>query len=78
MNNFEEKRKHLMELEDFSPFLSYKDLRTVIHNILNDFIVREFECHDGGEFDFEYEEMTADRILRLIRKQGGSTSNGDK
>ena len=49
----------------------YKNLRTVIHNILYNYFDRELECSKDNEFDFEFMEAKTDDILRLIRRQGG-------
>ncbi len=53
------------------PPYDYKNLRTVVHNILYSFFDREFECAKDEEFDFEFMEAKTDDILRLIRHQGG-------
>lgn len=55
---------------DLPPY-DYKNLRTVIHNILYSFFDRELECAKGKEFDFEFMETKTDDILKLIRRQGG-------
>lgn len=52
--------------------LEYGALRETLHSILADYFNREIECYLGGEFDYEFEEMIVDDILRLIREQGGS------
>ena len=54
--------------------LNYAELREEIHNILKDYCSRELECNKDNEYDFEYEEFTTDKILRLIKQQGGITS----
>ena len=53
--------------------LEYGELRDELHAILGDFIKRENDCLQSGEFDWEYQEMTVDEILRIIREQGGTT-----
>ena len=52
--------------------LEYGDLRETLHSILSDYFDREIKCSQDGEFDYEFEEMIVDDILRLIREQGGS------
>lgn len=52
--------------------LEYSALRDELHAILDDFINREHDCLQDGEFDWEYQEMTVDEILRIIREQGGT------
>ena len=49
----------------------YKNVRTVIHNILYSFFDHELECSKEQEFDFEFMESKTDEILRLIKRQGG-------
>lgn len=51
--------------------LEYSDLRDELHAILADYLERENYCLQDGEFDWEYQEVTVDRILWLIREQGG-------
>ena len=55
---------------DTSP-LEYTKVREIIHTIFNVLLEREFECQQGGEFDFEFMEYCTDEILRLIKRQGG-------
>lgn len=53
--------------------LDYHELREKIHEILCDFLEHELPIQNGGEFDFEYLEFRTDDILKLIKRQGGST-----
>ena len=55
---------------DTSP-LEYAVVREFIHNIFNMLLAREFECYQGGEFDYEFMECCTDEIIRLIKRQGG-------
>lgn len=54
--------------------LDYSELREEIHKILFDFLNYELPMQNDGEFDFEYLEFRTDDILRLIKRQGGSTT----
>ena len=51
---------------------NYKELREEIKSILVDYFNEEYEPFSFGEFDYEYEESIVDRILWLIREQGGT------
>ena len=53
--------------------LDYHELREKIHEILCDFLKHELPIQNGGEFDFEYLEFRTNDILKLIKRQGGST-----
>lgn len=50
----------------------YGDLREELRTIFADYLERENYCLQGGEFDYEFEEVTIDRILRIIRERGGT------
>ena len=54
--------------------LSYGELRKEIHKVLCDFLKYEHPLQNDGEFDFEYLEYRTDDILRIIRRQGGTTT----
>ena len=54
--------------------LDYSELRKEIHKVLCDFLEHEHPLQNDGEFDFEYLEFRTDDILRLIKRQGGSTT----
>ena len=56
---------------NLSPY-DYDNLRKAVHDILYDFLDRELDCAKGNEFDFEFLEAQTDKILRLIKRQGGT------
>ena len=49
----------------------YNQLRAAIHNILYSYDIREIECAQDDEFDYEFMECCTDEIIRLIKRQGG-------
>ena len=59
-------------MNNIADLLDYIKLREEVHEILCDFLHHEHPILKNYEFDFEYLESSTDRIINLIKRQGGS------